>query len=199
MRKPKCHLLCLLKMHSAKHRSVHDAGYHGCHLVVRLTFVCSQAGQTNMCGAFAHDPIEAGHHQQVFLETLIGGFVKAMLGEGGGAQVADGGRHLQYSRSGSSSRRGSWKDKRSCLIFHFSFLKNTESAIRTGSLKCFGCHVNCLAYDLIPTPAPHPSPIFWQWRCGEGKWPSSGIWAPGQHVWNFQTSRLMTADGTASM
>lgn len=97
--------------------------------------------------------------------------------------------------------RGAFKDNERSffLVFIFLLFKNRENAVRTPPLKCVSGHAHSLACGLTPAHALHPRLISWQWRCGEEKWPSSGIWALDQHAWNFQTSQLMTTSGTASM
>ena len=96
--------------------------------------------------------------------------------------------------------KGTFKDnRRSVFVFVFLLFKNRENAVRTPPLKYVSGHAHSLACGLTPAHAPHPRLISWQWRCGEGKWHSSGIWALDQHAWNFQTSQLMTTSGTASM
>ena len=95
--------------------------------------------------------------------------------------------------------RGAFKDnRRSFFVFIVLLFKNRENAVRIPLERVSG-HAHSLACGLTPAHALHPRLISWQWRCGEEKWPSSGIWALDQHGWNFQTSQLMTTSGTASM
>lgn len=83
------------------------------------------------------------------------------------------------------------------FAFYLFIFQNRENTVRIDSVKCGGGWQTVC--KLIPFHAPPPSLISLQWRCGEGKWPSCGTWAPAPHAWSFQTFPLMTADGTVSM